>query len=181
MKQEITQKALKELLSYDKDSGVFIWKSRPQSHFKCNARFRAWHTRCCGKLAGTICHYGYRAIKIRGHMYKAHRLVWLYIHGGWPSGEIDHINHNRLDNSLRNLRQVSPMDNSKNLPKRCDNSSGIIGVYWDKARGLWSSYINHERKRLALGRSADFFEACCTRKSAEVRYGFHPNHGLSHG
>tara|TARA_R100000951_G_C2583222_1_gene162586 strand:- start:352 stop:792 length:441 start_codon:yes stop_codon:yes gene_type:complete len=80
--------------------------------------------------------YGYLIIKIKGTQYKAHRLAWLYMYGSMPDNVIDHINGNKLDNSIINLRDVSQKVNSKNRLGTINPETGVVGVYIDKTKGL---------------------------------------------
>ena len=97
--------------------------------------------------------------------------------GQFPQNETDHINGEREDNRWDNLRSVDAGENSKNTKKRSDNTSGIQGVHWAKRNKHWHVYINEKGGRTNLCYTHDFFEACCVRKSAELEYGFHQNHG----
>jgi hypothetical protein len=97
----LTADRLREVLSYSPESGQFIW-------LKTQGRAAA------GSVAGAIHKYGYRVISVDRKGYGAHRLAWLYVHGEWPKEEIDHINGDRQDNCISNLRDVSPRVNSQN-------------------------------------------------------------------
>jgi hypothetical protein len=111
----ITQLRLKELLDYNPDTGIFVWKVARQ-------RIRV------GSVAGTKNQDGYIEIKIKGKIYKAHRLAWLYIYGVWPA-EIDHRFHDRSDNRIAELRDVTESGNQQNLIKATVRSvSGLLGV-----------------------------------------------------
>jgi len=110
----ITQKQLKEVLDYDSETGVFIWK---KSVSNCHA----------GDIAGCINDTGYRRIKIDNRRYPAHRLAWLFIHNTFPIGEIDHIDGNRSNNRIKNLRDVSRRGNQSNRKSHRDGR--LVGVY----------------------------------------------------
>jgi hypothetical protein len=88
-------------LSYDENTGIFTWKTPGRN-------------RVVGKIAGTFHHTGYRYIELQGIPYSEHRLAWLYCFQEWPSEQIDHIDKNRSNNSLDNLREVSNRVNSTN-------------------------------------------------------------------
>lgn len=89
---------------------------------------------------------------------------------------IDHINHDKTDNRIENLRQVTHSENHKNRKYR-KNTSGCTGVNIYKRTGKWIVTIAIEGVGTNLGYYSDFFEACCVRKSAEVQHGYHLNHG----
>ena len=155
---------LRRQLKYNPITGKFIWLQN-----KTRVNF--------GDDAGCLCGNGYVLIRVCGTKHAAHRLAWLYMTGDWPKGQIDHINGVRGDNRWANLRHVTGAENSRNAKRRVDNASGITGVCWDIEAGRWASHISDNGRFIKLGRRDDFFEACCLRKSAETRLGFHPNHG----
>lgn len=115
--QELTQDELKKFLRYDAETGFFTW-------------IRSVGARSpVGGKAGRIRSDGYRRIGIFGKVYAEHRLVWFYVHGAWPRGQIDHINGDRVDNRLSNLRDVSSNENMQNRRRAHRNSStGVLGV-----------------------------------------------------
>ena len=130
-----------------------------------------------GKEAGNARADGYRHVKLDGSRYLSHRVAWLMRYGVWPIGDVDHINGVRLDNRIANLRDVDKGENARNAKQRSDNKSNVTGVYWCNTWGKWKAQINHNKKSYLLGTFDDWFEAVCARKSAEVRFGFHVNHG----
>jgi len=168
--EQLEQIELKKLLGYDKDTGVFVWKRREE----VNWQSKRFNTLFADKPAGSTDAHGYCIIMINGRSYKAHRLAWLYIHGYMPN-QIDHANHNRSDNSMLNLSNSNPSGNAKNARLRADNKTGVAGVLL--RNGFYECCISNGEKTVHLHYGNDFFEACCARKSAENRLGFHPNHG----
>lgn len=134
----ITHEQLKEAVRYAPETGEFIWLVK-------STRTRA------GDIAGAS-YNGYRFIKIRQKKYAAHRLAWFYVYGGWPQQDIDHINGDRSDNRIANLRDVPRSINAQNTRRaRIDNrSSGLLGV--TKIRGEWAAQIFVGGKNMRLGR-----------------------------
>ena len=135
----LTQQALKQALSYDRNSGSFVW-------IKKNAK---------GVKAGTSagsnkCADGYARIKLFGQPYMAHRLAWFYENGHWPDNLIDHINGNKMDNRMINLRDVTHSVNLQNQRgPRSNNKSGFLGV---KAHNWgWMSQIKNHKQTIFLG------------------------------
>jgi len=178
----ITQERLKELLEYNQDTGIFVWKSRPSWMFRSARSKKAWHSKHYGKQALNKRTDGYIAIKVDVKTYRAHRLAWLYVYGEWPNGEIDHKNHIRDDNRMCNLRDVTRSENQKNASIRKDNTSEVTGVSWYKTYEKWVVQIVLSGNKTTLGYFNDKFEAICCRKSADNKYGFHENHGaIAHG
>jgi hypothetical protein len=95
-----------------------------------------------GDVAGYINAFGYRCIRLDGSEYKAHRLVWLYVNGTWPTGQLDHINGIKDDNRLCNLREATAAQNQQNRRKpSAGNTSGHIGVTLDTRRRKWRAVI----------------------------------------
>jgi len=119
---------------------------------------------------------GYRMIRFLGRLFQSHHIAYFMYHGYWAT-MINHINQVRDDNRICNIEQTTFTDNNKNRCISSNNSSGLMGVSWDKSRQKWQVRIEDEGKQIHLGRFTDFFEACCVRKSAEVKYGFSPLHG----
>jgi len=164
----INQKDLKEALHYNPDTGVFTWVNL--SPYARSAKI--------GDVAGYLDKKdGYMRIKVKGKQYLSHRLAWFYAHGVWPKHEVDHVNHDRADNRIVNLREVTRLENMRNASQYKTNTSGVTGVYWHKPTEKWQASIAVEGKLLYLGLDVDKFEAICARKSAENRYNFHSNHG----
>lgn len=129
MNARLTQSRLREMLSYDHDTGHFYWR-----------RDRTGGVRL-GDVAGSVCGSGYVQIRLDGGRYKAHRLAWLYVHGAWPTDQIDHINGVRTDNRLLNLRQATRAENSQNRARGSDNTSGHMGVSWAAHINKWIAQI----------------------------------------
>ena len=165
---------LRNLLDYDSETGLLVWRSR---QFNSDYETRRWNTRYAGKQAGTIGGEGYLNVGVGGTVFPAHRLIWAIVHGAPPRGEIDHINHDRADNRIVNLRDVSKAENLVNQSLRRNNKSGVTGVDWDKREGKWRAQFSVNGRRVRLGAYADKADAIAARKAAEVRHGYHPNHG----
>jgi hypothetical protein len=150
----ITQERLKSLLTYDPDTGEFRWRFQRQ--------------RCpVGALAGTSSYHGYVVIKLNGRSYRAHRLAWLYQHGCWPDGELDHVNRQRNDNRITNLREASRFANCQNRVKSPAAHSQHIGVSKGFGGKGWRAYIDKNNRRVTLGVFATEAEAVHARYEAE--------------
>ncbi len=124
----LTQELLRELIRYDPETGVFTWLPRERSHFSHDRQFKNWNGRYPGTVAGRVGPKGYRAIAVLDHLYPAHRLAWLYVHGRFPADQIDHINRERDDNRIANLRDVSGVENAWNKGLQRGTKTGVTGV-----------------------------------------------------
>lgn len=153
---------LRRLFYYDAEHGRIFRKSGPGS----------------ATQAAYIDNLGYRRIDIFKRRHFEHRLVWLIHHGEWPKDQIDHINHNRADNRIENLRAVTPMDNSRNRSPSARSRRGALGVS-RKKDGRWRATIGSGNQVEHLGIFGTEEEAVAARKAAEQRLGYHPNHGKS--
>lgn len=161
----ITQERLKELFYYNPSFGIFV-------------RIKKTGTKgVIGDIAGYSQPSGYVRIGIDKKIYLAHRLAFLYVTGVMPSRDVDHANRVKTDNSWSNLRDVSASVNLQNQSLNKRSKSGIPGVVMYDNLKKWKVSITVLKSLKHLGYFDDFFEACCARKSAEVKYGFHPNHG----
>lgn len=135
----MTVDELKQILSYDPQTGKFVWLVRPSKSIS-----EGREAGCKEKRIG------YRTIGYRGRIYKAHRLAWLYVTGKWPDGLIDHINGIKDDNRFENLRVVDESGNSQNIRKpNKRNKSGFMGVIL--FQGKWRASITHSGKTHWLG------------------------------
>ena len=128
-------------------------------------------------IAGTVTKNGYLSVGSKGVKAYAHRIVWFMHNGEIPSGfDIDHINHNRLDNRIENLRLASRSENLKNKGVVL-SSSGEMGVYWSKAAGKWEASLQVDGRKVYLGLFDTVELAKSARTEANRAYGFHENHG----
>lgn len=132
--------------------------------------------RRAGSLAGSLNPDGYRDISIGGKTFGAHRLAFLYM-VGWMPVEVDHENHIRDDNRWTNLRPATKTSNQQNVPIQLNNTSGATGVSRDKSRDGWRAYVGFNGKQIFLGRFDKFEDAVAARAAADIKYGYHPNHG----
>lgn len=125
---ELTQEYLRECLDYDTETGVFVWKVRPASHFPTHKGLAVFNSKYAGKPAGGRSWNGYARLSIDGRLWMAHRVAWLYVHGKLPSECIDHVNGNRADNRVVNLREATPAENSQNIAMRSTGEVPLLGV-----------------------------------------------------
>lgn len=146
---ELTQERLKELLHYDLETGIFIWKKRPG----LIGKQKTFNVRFIGKEAGVNLNTGYLRIMVYGKCYQAHILAWFYVYGVWPKSQIDHKDNVRHHNWISNLREATNLENAQNTIKARSNnkSTGLLGAYFYKPYGKFVSRITLNGKQKHLG------------------------------
>lgn len=138
--KSLSQEGLKAVLDYNLESGLFHWRTYTSGQIRA------------GDVAGGLSAFGYVRVKINGKRYMAHRLAWLYIHGNWPQGDIDHINGDKTDNRIANLRDVPAVTNQQNrraATKR--NATGFLGVSARSDRQGFRAQIYVNKRQVFLG------------------------------
>jgi len=154
LNNKLTQKRLKEILSYDSKTGIFTRQKANEEKVKLNCKDS----------------YGYIVIGIGYKLYKAHRLAYLYHYGYFPENGLDHKNRKRDDNRISNLREASKQCNIRNSGVSICNASGIKGVHWYKRTMEWAANIRVNRKKVFLGNYTNKLSAAYARRSTEVYY-----------
>lgn len=143
----LTQDRLKELFSYDPDTGIFVPLTKRKGVVP-STQHVGW------KKSG-----GYILITVDGRVHRAHRLAWLYVYGTWPTLHIDHIDGNPANNRISNLREAEVWQNMANSKKPHTNTSGYKGVQWHKGAQKWMSQIRVNGRTIYLGLFDDPAEA----------------------
>mgnify|MGYP001205356344 CR=1 FL=1 len=151
----LSVEALKAILDYDGTSGLFTWKETRSSTCKK------------GQIAGTLNDNGYIIIGALGKRYRAHHLAWFYVYGELPQ-EIDHINKNKSDNRIDNLRLATRSQNNINTkPRKGKYPRGVM-----KNKNKYTAYIDKNYKRMYLGTYDTISEAKRIRdEKAKELYG----------
>lgn len=157
MQPPLTAERLRELLSYDPETGEFRWREIPWQSKRAQAG-------CLDKSTGYI------RIGISGTRYWAHRLAWLYVTGEWPVRQVDHRNLVRSDNRFNNLRQADISQQRANMSKRKDNTSGHRGVYLIPSTGMWLAKMMWRGRRIHLGHFTTIDGAIAARRAANVQH-----------
>jgi len=132
----LTQERIKELTNYNPETGEFVWSKKAS-------------VKVAGKPVGSLSRNGYLVTKVNYERYMVHRLIWLYVNGELPKGEIDHKNRIKTDNRISNLRDVERSVNLANC-KRKTGKSGVAGVRL-VCGGKWQAYIHIKKKFINLG------------------------------
>ena len=156
MNRICTQEEVRNIFDYNPDSGKLIWKNHRSS--KCRK----------GQSPNYIAPSGYISVQVNKKLYKAHRLIWLWWYGYLPENDIDHIDGDRTNNTLSNLREVSRSCNLFNRrdTKRISNT-GITGVYQEYKTGRYHAKIFILGKSVHLCCTLDLVEAVAHRLAAE--------------
>ena len=164
----ITFKTAMEFFRYEPSSGKLFWKKASRNKVKVGAEV--------GSIKKDT---GYRGFQLHGENLYVHRVIMLIITGGYDEKlQVDHIDHDRLNNRPENLRLVSQHENLKNVSKKALNTSGIVGVSYITRDRRWVAKIYIDKKNTNLGYFKTLEEAAAVRKEAEIKYGYHSNHGL---
>jgi hypothetical protein len=174
MSNLVSHEDLKRIIDYDPETGIFVWKEKISDKVVVGSNAGCETKNSCGNAT-------YLFVGIYNKLYRGHRLAWFYHYGVWPKGVVDHINHDGLDNSIKNLRDLSIQGNSKNTPLSKANKSGVCGVCWDRAKELWLANIRIDGVTRFLGYFEDFNDAVTCRQNAQKELGFHDNHGKPFG
>lgn len=168
---QMDQATIQSFLHYDPATGVFTWKKRTG----CSKSDNIFNSLFAGKVAGSKVstprsRTSYIGIKFAGKMRKAHRLAFIYMTGSAPE-QVDHIDHNGMNNAWSNLRASDSKDNARNLPIQKSNKTKVIGVNWHKAAKKWHvRAVNPDGVRIDLGRYDSFEKAVSVRKAYEVEF-----------
>ena len=148
---------LRQVLDYDPATGVFRWKTQLSPRG------------AVGSVAGRAKPCGYRQISIDKKLYYAHRLAWLYVTGKWPVDQIDHIDGRRSHNAFANLRECVQTQNNQNQAKLSRNSTGELGVTWDKQKNKYRAQIGVSGRNLNLGLHATVEKAAIAYSEAKAQ------------
>lgn len=143
-KSSLTVETVLRYLDYSPKTGEFRWKSAPKHRPGLE-----------GEVAGCLTTGGYVSIRVSGQTAQAHRLAWLVTHGVWPAGDIDHVDGNRANNRITNLREASRSENMQNVRKLDSNTSGFVGVSWSARNRKWRAQIKHDNKVRHIGLFTD--------------------------
>ena len=156
---EITQDKVKELFEYR--DGALFWKHRTISK---NRKLKKG-----GRQVATKDAYGYIKVCVNYKCYLAHRLIWLMHYGEVPEC-LDHINGNKADNRIENLRPATKYQNILNSQRRSDNTSGVKGVCWNARKRKWFARIHVDKKHISLGYYDDLELADLVVQEARNKY-----------
>ena len=180
MDNKLTKEIVRELLHYREETGTFTWRNRERRWFKSQRSFKTWNTRFAGSVAGAVWTnprgYPVIVIQLLNKNYRAHRLAFIYMGEALPE-QVDHLNRDSLDNRWKNLTASSQEQNMKNMSMKLNNTSGVTGVSWNKARLKWVAYVRVDGKLKYLGGFEDLEEAGKAVRRFRSENGFSVGHG----
>ena len=163
MIEYITHEQVRNAFVYNKKTGLLV------------RRFSVGKA-IAGKAATYKDRDGYLRVGFKGVLHATHRLIWFYVTGEWPKGDIDHINRIKDDNRWVNLRDVTRSENKQNQLAMKTNKCGVKGVYWCAARRKYEASIQHHGKNYYLGQFESIHDAAdaYAKKAAEL-HKFNPS------
>jgi hypothetical protein len=165
MSKKLDANEVRRMFDYDPLTGVMTRKITASS----NA--------LAGSPVGYVTSDGYLAAYVMGRQYKVHRLAWLHFYGEWPNGQIDHINRQKQDNSIKNLRVASASQNQRNKAISKANKSGVKGVFWNKKDRRWVAICRSDVRGQYIGSFQDQQAAIdAVRRFREQQHGAFARH-----
>jgi hypothetical protein len=163
--KELTLDLVNKLFRYDKETGDLIHKAN-----KGTAK--------AGDKAGSVNGSGYVVTGIEGNKYRNHRIIFL-MHRGFLPDCLDHIDNNKLNNRIENLRPATLSQNQQNRRISKNNTSGVKGVKWKATQNIWTASVTLNGKRKHVGHFRTVHEAeVAVRKVREQLHGEFANHGV---
>ncbi len=143
---------LRKLLRYEPETGKLFWLPRDREFFQTSNQFKIWNIRFANKEALTaITANAYKGGHILNRKYLAHRVIWAIQIGSWPNENIDHINHDKIDNRWSNIRAATKSQNNANKPSRPNSTSKYMGVCWYAKSKKWRAQIRKNNQKNYLG------------------------------
>lgn len=167
---------LRKVFHYDPDTGKLLWNYRPVSEFLSQKEQQRWNTRYANTHIFTTNNKGYLIVGLNKVRHTVHRIVWAIHYGTWPTYQIDHINRERWDNRIENLREVTNTENQRNRSKQRNNTSGHNGIR-KSINGKWEVRKCWGITHYSLGTYNNLKDAIQARKQAELTDGFSISHG----
>ena len=164
----LTFEEANKLFRYEPSSGKLFWRERRNPNIPASLEARSVDKR-----------YKYMRVNVGGKLYMVHRVIMVLMGRTLgPRDFVDHIDHDRQNNRWDNLRVVNKEANTRNLSRYKKNKLGVTGVYQHADSHRFLAYIRVNYRKIHLGSFKTLEEAAQARKDAEIKYGFHENHGL---
>ena len=164
-REDIPVEILAAQLNYNPSTGVITRKVRTAKTLE-------------GEVAGHVNSSGYWSVSVLGRSILAHRIAWAMGTGTWPTTRIDHINRNRIDNRICNLRIASASENNMNSKLRKNSSTGVKGVYYNKNNANYRARVQRGGEVFEVGSFSTIEEADeMVKKARETIHKEFCNHG----
>ncbi len=161
---------LQECFDYNPDTGELFWKTRPLHHFGTVRIWTWWNNRFAGRKIEYIGTNGYLTVRVIRINYSTHRIIWKLCTGADPIEMIDHIDGDKLNNKIDNLREASVIENGRNRKISKNNKLGIKGVHYDSTTGKYRASISYGGKAYNLGSFATIETASQAYQEASLKY-----------
>jgi len=176
--EAFTAAEMNEFISYNADTGELFWKVRRPNRHQTDRGLAVFNSKFPGKrVASKLDSRGYKVTSILGKHLMQHRIVWAINTGEWPDSDIDHINGDRSDNRMKNLRSVDRQENMRNKGLYKTNKAGVPGVSFHSRDKVWTAKISDNKRQVHLGYFDRMEDAISARIDAEMVYRYHENHG----
>ena len=165
----LAREIFSEFVDYNAENGKMFWKVRDKKWFHKEGVWKRWNSRYSKNEVGSVNHYGYRVFAVFNRLYHVSRVAWLLSTGAWPEQEIDHIDGNKTNNRLSNLREATRQENGRNK-HYAYGEVPLKGV--SKYKHKYRAHLGVDKKQVHLGYFDDAESAhAAYRKAAEERYG----------
>jgi hypothetical protein len=177
VKNYLTKESAEEFFRYDNKTGKLFWEQRDRKHFSRDIDWKMFNTRFAGSEINHINDSGYICVRFKRKQTRVHRIIWLMEYGYWPEHQIDHVNGDRSDNRIKNLRKATNSENSANRTGSKSNS-GYKGVHFLNKQEKYIAYITKDYNRYNLGYfdTPEEAHAAYCAKAAEL-FGEYANFG----
>jgi hypothetical protein len=171
VKELPTQRYLVECFDYEADTGRLYWRDRPIHHFKKEYAARAMNKKYAGKEIALFINKGHAYVGVGNKTYAVHRIIWKLVYGTDPGEYIDHVNGDRSDNRIANLREATNAQNQMNQRGRTQvSNTGVVGVNYHKRDRSYRAYMRINNKSKHLGNYKNIEDAIRARLEAEKSY-----------
>lgn len=157
--ESLDHSVLMEEIHYDPETGIFRWKVKPSKNRQIG-----------DVIGGKPTDKGYLRVRYKKTLYLAHRLAWFYVHGVWPKVSIDHINGDKSDNRVVNLREADHSTNKANIPVKRNNKTGFKGVFWVKREQRFVAQLDKDGVRVFCKYCRTIEEAADAYDRAAIEY-----------
>jgi len=170
-----TREYLLECFDYCEKSGIVVWKTRPEKHFKNIDRMKKFNKKWAGKQVGYLSKWGHLFFKINGKNQQLHRIIFKMMTGVEPTKQIDHIDGNGSNNAWDNIREADNSTNGFNKLLQKNNTTGFKGVYWNAECKKFAAKVEAYGQRIYLGLfdSAELAHKAYIEKAIELHGEFH--------